>query len=84
MFRVERFSIKALTSVVLLTIGAAAITLSVIAVVQFRTAALDSQTRTLTRVIEVAANDAAGELHNLAEDLGNYTLRSKGFNSAAS
>ncbi len=83
MFAIERLSIKALTTLILSTIGAAAITLSVVAVVHFRGAALESQTRTLTRVIEVATADTVGQLGTLAVDLGDYTKRSEGFNTAA-
>jgi methyl-accepting chemotaxis protein len=77
--RVENISIKRLTSLTLLFIGAAAIILSIVAVFHFRAAALESQAHSLSRVIQVAAEQAVHEMQSLATDLGSYTQKADDF-----
>lgn len=64
-------------------IGMAAIGLMVLAVIQFRGAALESQARSLIRVIDVGSRDALKELYKHGSDLGDYTVRTNGFREAA-
>lgn len=75
----KNLSIKGLILAILLVSGATAIALSVVAVVQFREAALESQTGSLARITEVAVREAFNKLDSLADDLATYTKKSGGF-----
>ena len=65
----DRFSIKQLTTFLLLSLGAVVILLSIVSMVQMRDTALESQTRSLARII--------------VSDLGGFTKQTSGFRAAA-
>lgn len=68
--RIEALSIKAVTVTIFLMIGLVAIVLSLFAGSYFRQAALDAQMNSLSRVIEVAAQETLKEVRNHTFDLG--------------
>ena len=73
----NRLSIKSLTNSTLLILGIAAIILSIVTGSLFRQAAFDSQTNTLSRIIEVAAHESILQLEQIATDLGASTQKPK-------
>lgn len=81
--RVEGMSIRALTTLIVGLIGLGAIALMVVAVMQFRDAALESQSRSLSRVIDVASRDALNELFDVGSELGDFTVKTGGFRDIA-
>lgn len=81
--RTESISIRALTTLIIILIGMAAIGLMVLAVIQFRGAALESQARSMARVIDVASRDSLKELYKHGSDLGDYTVKSRSFSEVA-
>ena len=68
--RIENVSLKVLAISILLGLGLLSVVLSFFTGLQFREAALDAQTRTLLRVIEVTTDDLLSELHMEATSLG--------------
>ncbi|WP_455200602.1 methyl-accepting chemotaxis protein [Kaarinaea lacus] len=80
----NKFSIKQLTTFLLLSLGAVVVVLSVMAMMQLRDAALESQARSLSQIIEVSVRKSMEELDSIANDLGVYTQKTKGFRAAAS
>ena len=81
--KAERLSIKGLTTAILLIVGTAAIVLLVLAVLQLRNAALESQAQSLTKIVEVAVRDASQRMRELAAELGNYTVNVESFHRHA-
>jgi methyl-accepting chemotaxis protein len=79
----NKLSIKQLITFLLLSLGTAVILLFVMAALQLRDTALESQTRSLSRVIEVAARKSMEELDTLMNDLGVYTTKTNDFRSVA-
>lgn len=79
---VEKISIKALTTAILTILGLSAIVLSIVVGNFFRDAALESQTNTVSRIIEVAGFEVVKQLDNLAVDLGTTTQRPSEFRKA--
>ncbi|MGD8558659.1 MAG: methyl-accepting chemotaxis protein [Gammaproteobacteria bacterium] len=79
----DRFSIKQLTTFLLLSLGAVVILLSIVSMVQMRDTALESQTRSLARIIEVTVRESMKELNELVSDLGGFTKQTSGFRAAA-
>ena len=78
----NKLSIKALTITNLLAIGIAAIILSVIAGVTYRTAALEDETRVLARIIKVASTETITALSDLEKSLGAATENDRDFRKA--
>lgn len=78
----ERLSIKALTNSILIILGVSAVILSVVTGNLFRQAAFDSQSNTLTRIVEVAAHEVISQLQLTAIDLGTSSGKSKPFRRA--
>lgn len=68
--RIERISIKAATVAIFGMVGLVAIVLSLLAGTYFRQAALDAQIGSLSRVIEVAAQETLRELTKHTLELG--------------
>lgn len=79
---VEKISIKGLTTTILAILGLSAIVLSIVVGILFRDAAFESQTKTVSRIIEVAGLEVIKGLDSLAVDLGTTTQRSKDFRKA--
>ena len=79
---VEKISIKGLTTTILAVLGLSAIALSIAVGIFFRDAAFESQTNTVSRVIEVAGSEVVKQLDNLAVELGTTTQRPKEFRKA--
>ena len=79
---VEKISIKGLTTSILLILGLSAIALSIVVGLFFRDAAFESQTNTVSRIIEVAGNEVIKQLDALAVDLGTTTQRPNEFRKA--
>ena len=79
---VEKISIKGLTTSILLILGLSAIALSIVVGLFFRDAAFESQTNTVSRIIEVAGNEVIKQLDALAVDLGTSTQRPNEFRKA--
>jgi methyl-accepting chemotaxis protein len=67
---IEKFSLKTVAISILLALGLLSVILSHFTGQQFREAALDAQTRTLTRVIEVTTDSLLAGLHMEATALG--------------
>ena len=80
----DRFSIKQLTTFLLVSLGAVVILLSVVSMVQMRDTALESQTHSLARIIEVTVREYMTELDDIVSDLGLFTKQTTGFRAAAS
>ena len=68
--RIENVSLKTVAISILLGLGLLSVILSYFTGLQFREAALDAQTRTLTRVIDVTTDTLLSELHMEATSLG--------------
>ncbi|WP_455222018.1 methyl-accepting chemotaxis protein [Kaarinaea lacus] len=79
----NKYSIKQLITFLLLSLGAIVILLFVMATLQLRDTALESQARSLSRIIEVSVRESMEELDNLMNDLGVYTKKTKNFRSVA-
>ena len=75
----KNISIKGLTSIILVSLGAVVILLSIGSVMHFRDTAIESQTQSLSRIIEVVAKESMQDLVNLNSDLGTYTKKSRNF-----
>lgn len=68
--QIQRLSIRALTVLIFTLLGIVAIILSILAGNYFRQAALDAQMNSLSRVIEVAAQETVRDLTRHTFDLG--------------
>ncbi|HWS04008.1 MAG TPA: methyl-accepting chemotaxis protein [Gammaproteobacteria bacterium] len=68
--KIEKFSLKALTVGVLLLLGLSSIALTLFSGTRYQEAALNAQARTLSRVIEVANQDALRALDTHLIELG--------------
>jgi len=79
----NKYSIKQLITFLLLTLGSVVIGLTVLATQQLRDTALESQARSLSRIIEVSIRESMEELDSLMNDLGVYTKKTKNFRSVA-
>jgi methyl-accepting chemotaxis protein len=79
---VEKISIKGLTTAILAILGLSAIALSIVVGNFFREAAFESQTNTVSRIIEVAGLEVIKQLDSRAVDLGTTTQRPKAFRRA--
>ncbi|MCG6969626.1 MAG: methyl-accepting chemotaxis protein [Gammaproteobacteria bacterium] len=79
---VEKISIKGLTTAILAILGLSAIALSIVVGNFFREAAFESQTNTVSRIIEVAGLEVIKQLESRAVDLGTTTQRPKEFRKA--
>ena len=79
----NKYSIKQLITFLLLALGAVVIALSVVATQQLRDTALESQARSLSRIIEVSIRESMEKLDSLMNDLGVYTKKTKNFRSVA-
>jgi len=79
----NKYSIRQLITFLLLALGAVVIALSVVATQQLRDTALESQARSLSRIIEVSIRESMESLDGLMNDLGVYTKKTKNFRSVA-
>ena len=82
MMWLNKISIKALTISNLLAIGVAAIILSIIAGITFRSAALEDETRILERIIKVASTETISTLYDQVKGLGAATENDRAFRKA--
>jgi len=80
----NKLSIKQLITFLLLSLGAVVVVLSIMAMMQLRDTALESQARSLSRIIEVSVRKSMEELDSITNDLGVYTKKTEGFRAAAS
>lgn len=80
----NKLSIKQLTTFLLLSLGAVVVVLSVMAMMQLRDKALEAQARSLSQIIEVSVRKSMEELDSIANDLGVYTKKTKGFRATVS
>ena len=78
----NKISIKALTISNLLAIGVAAIILSIVAGITFRSAALEDETRILERIIKVASTETISTLYDQVKGLGAATENDRSFRKA--
>ena len=78
---IEKLSIKGLTIGILLFLGASTMLLSALSVPQYRQAAITSESRTLSRVLEISARQSLADLEELAVELGRETQKDKAFRS---
>jgi len=76
---IESVSIKALLITSLTIIGVVTILMSIISAEQFKAAAIDSQQKTLARILEVSANEIINQMHEKTTDLGNNTKKPSNF-----
>ncbi len=67
---IEKISLKALTIGILLLLGLSSIALTLFSSGRYQQAALNAQSQTLSRVLEVAARESLGSLHARAAVLG--------------
>jgi methyl-accepting chemotaxis protein len=79
---VEKISIKGLTTTILVILGLSAVALSIVVGNFFREAAFESQTNTVSRIIEVAGLEVIKQLDSRAVDLGATTQHPKEFRKA--
>lgn len=75
----KKLSIKQITTFILLGLGAVVVILLIAASSQLRSAALESQKRSLSKVIEVSVRQAMIELDEVARDLATYTQKTRDF-----
>jgi methyl-accepting chemotaxis protein len=67
--RIEKFSLKALTVSVLLVVGVVAVAFSFVSESEYRKAAVQSQTRTVSRILGVASDAALNRLASESNQL---------------
>lgn len=72
---IEKISLKALTVGTLLLLGLSSIALTLFSSSRYQQAALNAQSQTLSRVLEVAARESLGTLHARAAVLGQALQR---------
>jgi methyl-accepting chemotaxis protein len=82
MFGTSKLTIKALIISSLLVLGVAVIALSLLTAKSFQSTAIDSQTQTLSRILEVAAAEALSEIDKISGDMANDTASSSAFRDA--
>ncbi len=75
----NRISIKGLIVASLVAVGIVTIALSIIASFAFRDAAITSQQKTLSRILDVSSKEGLHQLHKLAVDLGTDTKKGSEF-----
>ncbi|PUB91440.1 MAG: hypothetical protein DBP01_02350 [gamma proteobacterium symbiont of Ctena orbiculata] len=80
--KLERISVKLLVTFILLLLGALVILLSLIAAVQFREAAISSQSESLSRTIGVAVRESVKQLVETGTDLGREVQKEKELRAA--
>ena len=78
----NKISIKSLTIMNLIAIGAAAIILSIVTGVNYRQAALEDETRILSRITEVASKEVIHTIHEQGKELGAATEGDRAFRKA--
>jgi len=75
----ERLSIKAVTAGILLLLGICSVSLSYVSIPQYRDAALVSQSKSLSRMLEISARKRLQELRKQSIDLGALTQKNREF-----
>ena len=80
----NKITIKTLIILSLSILGMATIGLSLYSANSFQQTAIESQTETLSRILEVTSREVISEIHTLTGDLANDTSSSKGFRKAFS
>lgn len=80
--QIERFSIKTPTFIILIMLGLVSIFLLFVTSLYFREAALNSQSRSLSRVMEVAVQEVVRQLHERVFAMGNSFQGRAEFRSA--
>ena len=82
MFGTSKLTIKALIISSLLVLGAAVIALSLLTARSFQNTAIESQTQTLSRILDVAAVEALSEIDKITGEMANDTASSSAFREA--
>ncbi len=82
--KIERISVKVLVTGILLMLGLLAIILSLFSTMQFREAAIASQSASLSRSIEVAVRESLKQLVATGTELGESVQKEKDLRSAVS
>ena len=78
----KNISIKGLIIYSMIALGIVTVIMSYTASLSFRDAAIDSQKRSLSRILEVSANEGIRQLHKLAVELGSDTTKEPDFKTA--
>lgn len=78
----NKFSIKSLTIVNLIAIGTAAIILSIVTGIYYKQAALEDETRILSRITKVASDQVIHKIHEQGKNLGEAAGRDRKFRKA--
>lgn len=78
----DKITIKALIIIALLLLGITTIALSLFTAESFQKTAIESQTKTLARILEVAAGEILTEINKTTGDLANDSTSSQNFRSA--
>ena len=67
--QIEKFSVKALTVSMLLIVGIVAVAMAFVSETEYRSAAVQAQTKTVARILEVASDAALSQLATESEQL---------------
>ena len=73
--RIEKFSVKGLAISVLLIVGIVAVATSFVSETEYRAAAVQAQTKTVARILEVASNAALDQLRTGSKQLTSAATR---------
>jgi len=79
---INKTSITLFVSLIMITLGSVAVGLTVISTYQFRDSAIESQSKTLSRVIEVAAHENIKAMHEMANDMAREAVKTTEFRQA--
>jgi len=82
MISINKITIKTLIIISLLILGIATIGLSLYSANSFQKTAIESQTDTLSRILEITSREVMSETHSIAGNLANDATASKNFRSA--
>lgn len=80
--RIEKISLKALTISILLVMGLSAILVTLFSSNRYQAAALDAQSTTLSRVLEIAYTESLRKLNQQSVDLGQALQTDTAFRNA--
>lgn len=78
----DKITIKALIIIALLLLGLTTIALSLFTAESFQKTAIESQTKTLGRILEVASGEILTKIHKTTGDLANESTSSQNFRNA--
>jgi len=80
--QLKNFSIKSLTVTNFFIFGISAVILSILAGSNYRSAALEDETRILQRIIKLASNGVISKLHDQSKELAAVTEKANSFRKA--